>query len=237
MKYNTIRTYILSQLIFFAVLASAFSEPTTENPGATVIIKAKPANAQIFFDGKMVGRGTCELSNIPPGKHHLFITNGEYSHERSFYLGKKQVYSKKIELHRNNHFDMSSSFSHFWADKRRAMGPSLDFGFKFNKVYLGINYHWDGFESYPRKDYYYGSMYGGAGLQSYFDVFTLQNILSVSIGACSGFWYKNRNDLYFLGSSCRISVGYKHIFANVAYTTLYGNSLGHLLVFGIRVQT
>jgi hypothetical protein len=173
------RINLFLQIICLTVIVHIFSEPTTESQVGTVIITTKPANAIIFLDGKKVGTGTCELSDIPAGKHHLYITNGESLHECYFHLGKGQTYSKRIELYRSNRFDMSSSFSHFWADNRKAMGPSIDLGLKFNKVYIGINYHWDVFESYPRKNYDYGAMIGGAALQSYFDVFTLQDILSI----------------------------------------------------------
>lgn len=242
-----IRTLVILLLFNFAALAQLDEStvPVTENTQSkavsTIEITVVPDNALIFLNGEKVGVGYCSLT-VPVGLYHLYVTNGECSYEKNISVNENRISSKEINLGKPKQFEVSSSLSQFWLKKGKALGPSIDLGFKFGRNYLGINYHWNYCEPYPRKEgVYYGDLLGGAGVQWYTDVFAYREIFEISAGACSGFWnfydWHYYDYSFFVGTSCRVSVGLKHIFLNAAYTTLYGTSIGHLLVIGLRLRT
>ena len=238
-------------LLLLINLAAAQTEeppaPVTNNAPSNTVgaieITVIPDNALIFLNGEKVGAGSCSLS-VPVGLYHLYVTNGECSYEKDISVNENRVSRKELYLSKPRHFEVSSSGSQFWLKKAKALGPSIDLGFKFGRNYVGINYHWDYCRPYPHKEgRYYGELIGGAGVQWYTDVFTYHDMFEISAGACSGYWNHyswysyDYDNSFFGGTSCRVSFGLKHIFLNAAYTTLYGTSVGHLLVIGLRLRT
>lgn len=240
-------------------------QPSTKTGALHVIVH--PKTARIFINSQEVATGTTIVRDLAPGKYSLYITDGNNSEEQVVSVVSNDVRKVEVKLGRYVYFNVTSSFSNIWAHGVSSKGPSLDIGLKMGKQYFGLNYHWDFLDNYASDDWWEpdstspsrqtkGETFGGAAFQWYYDVYEIPNILYLSPGFCSGFWYNwtrksrlnfdsisdywyyddyfSQDDYLFGGPSVRVSVGYKSAFVNCSYTLLLGTTVAHALVVGAR---
>lgn len=208
-------------------------------------------DCSIFLNGKRVGTGSVMIDTISPGEYTVTAEGDDEEETEIVYVVNGHVRSVEIQLKRHVFFSVTHSFSQSWCKGSRSFGPSADLGVQFYRNYLGINFHWNFFDSDRGRphagDIYSGEMVGGAAVQYYYDLVNQEDAFILSAGTCAGYWnywgeiydpegydYDYFDGHFFGGVSLRTSVGYKYVFFNCAYTILFGTAVAHTLTFGIR---
>ena len=74
----------------------------------TMILRSVPLHAQIYLDGKAIGKADTRVSNLPAGRHHLRFTFKGQTLEDEFVLSPNQTLKLKAHFKKNtiiNEFD------------------------------------------------------------------------------------------------------------------------------------
>ncbi|MFP4418520.1 MAG: PEGA domain-containing protein [Chitinivibrionales bacterium] len=231
---------------------------SSQAPTGTLKVRATPAEAYIFVNGKHFGNGTVRQV-LPPGKYEVFVGYKAKSESRTVYIAQDRVKEVSISLSSKKLFTITSLFSHMWIKGIRAYGPATHLEMANGKNVYGISFNWAFWHDNDSQGS--GEAIGGAAFSWHYKLVHYKKILCLSPGFAGGFWYfyrhtyqkitpppdraEDNNDydyylsrersLLFGGPFVDFSAGYGRLYLDVRYTLLFGNALGHLLKTGIRV--
>lgn len=257
---------LFAVLVLFTI-ATSFAEEDTSHSIVAQIIQAEtgalrvevyPNDADVYLNGKLVGRGSTLIQNLPLGQYEVYAIHQGKSSSENVYIIKNSVRNVSLSLGRKTFINVTSAFSQIWVKGIRAFGPSLQLELENGKNFYGICYHWDifndlySYESSKER----GFALGGAAFSWYHSIYSIPKMLNTKLGFVSGFWYfdgdygreqSNPYDYYdyeynyfnaylFGGPSADFSIGYENIFLNINYSFLIGSHVGHALSIGVRAK-
>lgn len=209
--------------------------PDTQGAGA-IEITVYPKKTEVFINTEKIGFGNQYLKDLRSGLYKISLHYDKKRTSEYILVHSGELVHRDFVLSRKKRFIIEPSFSSFWVESNRSIGPALDLGLQNENNYYGINYFWDLIHDNTMT-------IGGSFL--YYRDFNFEENFSICPGVCAGYWIYNRCDddygydeyseeHFFGGLLAKAKLGFKNIFLTFTYTFLIGTSTGHGLQFGFQ---
>lgn len=209
--------------------------PDTQGAGA-IEITVYPKKTEVFINTEKIGFGNQYLKDLRSGLYKISLHYDKKRTSEYILVHSGELVHRDFVLSRKKRFIIEPSFSSFWVESNRSIGPALDLGLQNENNYYGINYFWDLIHDNTMT-------IGGSFL--YYRDFNFEENFSICPGVCAGFWYSDvydykdydydyYDDYFFGGLLAKAKLGFRKVYATFTYIFLIGTSTGHGLQFGLQ---